>query len=199
MKIREFVKADFDVNTNIKIFDGTNKSWQETEPIYSGFGSPADVSDEILEMDISYITTDGNAIVIEGKHSKYEMFEDPKETIRQFLKNETNGFMILQVKESAAGALFSSINELLHMHCKPDIENYSVVYCKPLTKDIDVMNDREILERLYQKFNVSRPKDYKARSMSVSDVVILKRYGATHAYFVDSIGFATLSDSFLNF
>lgn len=66
MKIRDFLRNDeFDVNTNVKIFDGTDKTWEEAELLYRGFGHSADVPDDILDMDIKYITTDGDCIVIE--------------------------------------------------------------------------------------------------------------------------------------
>lgn len=201
MKIRDFLKADFDVNTNIKIFDGTDKTWEEAKLICSGYGSPADVTDEILDMDIKYITTDGDCIVIEGKCSKEKkMLKRSKKLISEFCQHEDGyRYAILQVSdcESTARIMFSSIKELERMGEKPDIENYEYVYESKLPSDKE---DGEILAYLYMIFNSDeRPtRTYHARSMSVSDVVLLNRYGKVDAYFVDSIGFTKLPDSFLD-
>ena len=51
------------------------------------------------------------------------------------------------------------------------------------------------LENIYQKFNVDHPADYKARSLSVSDVVEIRESDTLNPgfYFVDSIGFKSIS------
>ncbi len=43
-------------------------------------------------------------------------------------------------------------------------------------------------------FNDNPPADYKAHSMSVSDVIITNRGGDMQAYYVDRFGFAELPD-----
>lgn len=67
MTIRELFYDNFDINTNIKIYDGAKLTREASTLLYSGFGSPADIPDKILDMDITYITTDGDCIVLEGK------------------------------------------------------------------------------------------------------------------------------------
>ena len=51
------------------------------------------------------------------------------------------------------------------------------------------------LENIYQKFNVDHPADYTGRSLSVSDVVEIRESDTLKPgfYFVDSIGFKTVS------
>jgi len=55
----------------------------------------------------------------------------------------------------------------------------------------DVPNN-EILEELFQVFNLSRPQDFEGHSLSVSDVIALKRNGEVSVHYVDSIGFKDL-------
>ena len=55
----------------------------------------------------------------------------------------------------------------------------------------DVPNN-EILEELFQTFNLSRPQDFEGHSLSVSDVIALKRNGEVSVHYVDSIGFKDL-------
>ena len=55
----------------------------------------------------------------------------------------------------------------------------------------DVPNN-EILEELFQVFNLSSPQDFEGHSLSVSDVIALKRNGEVSVPYVDSIGFKEL-------
>lgn len=47
----------------------------------------------------------------------------------------------------------------------------------------------DILERLFQILNVAHPADYKARSLSVSDVVALQHDNGERFYYCDVFGF----------
>ena len=68
-----------------------------------------------------------------------------------------------------------------------DAENYKCVYSGRLYEN-------EKLDDLYAMFNDNPPADYKAHSMSVSDVIITNRGGDMQAYYVDRFGFAELPD-----
>ena len=50
----------------------------------------------------------------------------------------------------------------------------------------------KVLEELFQVFNLSRPQDFEGHSLSVSDVIALKRNGKVSVHYVDSIGFKDL-------
>ena len=52
--------------------------------------------------------------------------------------------------------------------------------------------DNEVLEELFQMFNLSRPQAFEGHSLSVSDVIALKRNGKVSVHYVDSIGFKEL-------
>lgn len=65
--------------------------------------------------------------------------------------------------------------------------NYKCVYSGRL-------HENEKLDDLYSMFNDNPPADYKAHSMSVSDVIITNRGGDMQAYYVDRFGFAELPD-----
>ena len=68
-----------------------------------------------------------------------------------------------------------------------DAANYKCVYSSRL-------HENEKLDDLYAMFNDNPPADYKAHSMSVSDVIITNRGGDMQAYYVDRFGFAELPD-----
>ena len=76
------------------------------------------------------------------------------------------------------------------------IDDYHKVYSGELIDTIKYGNettvcnedDCEVLERLFETFNVNRPEDYNARSLSVSDVVEIRRKDITRYYYCDNMG-----------
>ena len=76
------------------------------------------------------------------------------------------------------------------------IDDYYKVYSGELIDSIKYGNeitacnedDYEILERLFETFNVNRPEDYNARSLSVSDVVEIRRKDIVRYYYCDNMG-----------
>ena len=70
-------------------------------------------------------------------------------------------------------------------------ENYKLVYLGELT-ELQGQTQSETLEAIYTKLNVDHPADYKAHSLSVSDIVVLHENGENSAHFVDSFGFTEL-------
>lgn len=70
-------------------------------------------------------------------------------------------------------------------------ENYKLVYMGEPT-ELQGQTQSETLEAIYTKLNVDHPADYKAHSLSVSDIVVLHENGENTAHFVDSFGFTEL-------
>lgn len=52
------------------------------------------------------------------------------------------------------------------------------------------------LDSIFEEFNIRHPADYKAHSLSVSDVVVITQDGVTTAYYVNDIGFEILPEFF---
>ena len=70
-------------------------------------------------------------------------------------------------------------------------ENYEQVYMGELT-EFRGRTKEETLEAIYTKFNIDHPADYKAHSLSVSDIVVLHENRENSAHFVDTFGFTGL-------
>jgi antirestriction protein ArdC/predicted nucleotidyltransferase len=70
-------------------------------------------------------------------------------------------------------------------------ENYKLVYLGELS-ELQGRTQSETLEAIYKKLNIDHPEDYKAHSLSVSDIVVLHEDGENSAHFVDSFGFTEL-------
>ena len=81
--------------------------------------------------------------------------------------------------------------ELDRLKSPPKMENYEAVYAHGIRISEDVA---QTLENLYYIFNQARPEDFKGHSLSVSDIVALKRDGVVSYYYCDSVGFRELPD-----
>ena len=72
-------------------------------------------------------------------------------------------------------------------------ENYELIYVGELS-ELQEQTEGEMLEAIYEKFNIDHPEDYRGHSLSVSDIVVLHQNGENSAHFVDSFGFTGLPD-----
>ena len=116
------------------------------------------------------------------------------EKMKAFLQSDGDAFAILQLSfnhpEVTAYERFESLDGLERQGKKPNIDHYDVIYIEPLLLydgDIDIM-----LEKMYARFNIDHPDDYRGHSLSVSDIVVLRRNGVVSCHYVDSIGFREL-------
>ena len=66
---------------------------------------------------------------------------------------------------------------------------YSAVYEGNLGDTEIGKSAQQVLDGLFEKFNIAHPDDFLGHSMSVSDVVVLQENGVEKAYYVDSLGF----------
>lgn len=98
-------------------------------------------------------------------------------------------YAIYHVDEDTPGKqhLFMNMAMVKEEGITIDAENYKCVYSGRL-------HENEKLDDLYAMFNDNPPADYKAHSMSVSDVIITNRGGDMQAYYVDRFGFAELPE-----
>ena len=87
---------------------------------------------------------------------------------------------------------FASMRELNRRGKTPDPEHYEVTYYADLPAMWQDVPNNEVLEELFQVFNLSRPQDFEGHSLSVGDVIALKRNGEVSVHYVDSIGFKDL-------
>lgn len=91
-------------------------------------------------------------------------------------------FDLYQVKsgDEYRDELFSNLSLLKRLGKKVDQANYDKVYSgtvDTVTADGVSKSTGVILESLFERFNLEFPADYRARSMSVSDVVVLHENG----------------------
>ena len=97
-------------------------------------------------------------------------------------------YELYQVKRGSEhrDLLFSNMKLIDTLKLNIEQSHYDKVYSGSTDNKASA---NEVLESLFVKFNLQFPSDYRARSMSVSDVVILNDHGKKQAYFCDSFGF----------
>ncbi len=108
--------------------------------------------------------------------------EPSKEGLLLHGKEDSYGIYQIPSSEQTRELVFEPYDRLLAMGHEVDRANYQLVYTAPLTPGTT-------LENIYEKFNIDHPADYKGRSLSLSDVVVLHQGGDNTAHYVDSVGF----------
>lgn len=117
-----------------------------------------------------------------------------QDVLDRFAAAESDVYLILQLKRGpeTRDERYASMRLLEQMGMTPNPAHYEVVYFANTPAYLYGMPDAEALEELFIQFNVNRPADFKGHSLSVSDVIVLKRQGQTDVFFVDSFGFKEL-------
>ena len=128
-----------------------------------------------------------------------ELAESDSNREAQLLYGNTDKYGIYQLKDDPEldKFRFTGTESLKRMGITKDNfdavlpENYKLVYMGELA-ELQGQTQSETLEAIYTKFNIDHPADYKAHSLSVSDIVVLHEDGENSAHFVDSFGFTEL-------
>lgn len=107
----------------------------------------------------------------------------------EMFRGNGDRYAIYHVDEGTPGKqhLFMNMAMVKEDGITIDAANYKCVYS-------DRLHENEKMDDLYAVFNDNPPADYKAHSMSVSDVIITNRGGDMQAYYVDRFGFAELPE-----
>ena len=107
----------------------------------------------------------------------------------EMFRGNGDRYAIYHVDEGTPGKqhLFMNMAMVKEDGITIDAANYKCVYSGRL-------HENEKLDDLYAIFNDNPPADYKAHSMSVSDVIITNRGGDMQAYYVDRFGYEELPD-----
>jgi len=128
-----------------------------------------------------------------------ELSESDSNREAQLLYGNTDKYGIYQLKDDPEldKFRFTGTESLKRMGITKDNfeavspENYKLVYMGKMA-ELQGQTQSETLEAIYTKFNIDHPADYKAHSLSVSDIVVLHENGENSAHFVDSFGFTEL-------
>ena len=111
-----------------------------------------------------------------------------EEREQAFLSHKGDCFAIYQVKhtDELRDIRYEGLEWLQSIGQTVQRDNYELVYIAPLLPS-DLKGDTA--EQLFYRFNNEHPADYRHPSMSVSDIVAIKRDGKVSCHYCDSFGF----------
>ena len=112
-----------------------------------------------------------------------------QEREQAFLDHKGDCFAIYQVKhtDELRDIRYEGLEWLKSIGQTVQRDNYDLVYTAPLAPG-DLKGS--VLDNLEYRFNNEHPTDYRHPSMSVSDIVAIKRDGKVSCHYCDSFGFA---------
>ena len=118
-----------------------------------------------------------------------ERMDHQQEREQAFLDHKGDCFAIYQVKhtDELRDIRYEGLEWLKSIGQTVQRDNYDLVYTAPLLPS-DLKGDTA--EQLFYRFNNEHPADYRHPSMSVSDIVAIKRDGKVSCHYCDSFGFA---------
>ena len=118
-----------------------------------------------------------------------ERMDHQQEREQAFLGHKGDCFAIYQVKhtDELRDIRYEGLEWIKSIGQTVQRDNYDLVYTAPLTPG-DLKGS--VLDNLEYRFNNEHPADYRHPSMSVSDIVAIKRDGKVSCHYCDSFGFA---------
>lgn len=122
---------------------------------------------------------------IESSQLASTMFE------RQFEQTTQDAYAVYQLIDSDYNRnfRFEGIAFLEKNDTPPDKDNYQNVYTGEIPVALKNAENGDVLNHLWNELNINHPLDYTGHSLSVSDVVALKRDSEVSYHYVDSFGF----------
>ena len=117
-----------------------------------------------------------------------DRMDHQEEREQAFLSHKGDCFAIYQVKhtDELRDIRYEGLEWIKSIGRAVQRENYELVYTAPLLP-ADLKGDTT--EQLFYRFNNEHPADYGHPSMSVSDIVAIKRDGKVSCHYCDSFGF----------
>jgi len=103
---------------------------------------------------------------------------------RRFMERPEPVMAIYQLKETAPHELLFEAYD--HLDNPPARENYDCLYVREVHPTMPIP---ELLEQQFQIYNTDRPDDFTGHSLSMSDIIALKRDGEVSYHYVDTFGF----------
>ena len=117
-----------------------------------------------------------------------------EERERAFLDHSGDCFAIYQLRhdDSTRDLIYEPLERIRQAGESPRKGNYELAYTGELAFGLDL----SVLDKLWEKFNINHPADYHRPSMSISDIIALKRDDVISCYYVDRLGFSPLPGFF---
>ena len=164
------------------------------------YDEPADVLSQ-RAASVSMLIQSGNDfpvrnMLLEVAKSNTEFSRESLEAVKKldafYQEQQVPRFSLYQIEwnnPSARHLAYASHKELEQQGQAVDSRNYTFVYSGALSPG-------DTLDSIYERFNLQHPADFRGRSLSVSDVIVLHQNGQDQAFYVDSFGFEQVPEFF---
>lgn len=179
-----------DYNKGLNEYQNTLKAlytgnFTAVEDYLENVRSSEDVSEEMQEQAASLLDAVKSFRNLSGIEDRAEKENEPTYKIYQLKKGE-----------EYHNLRFTRWDDMPRFNLSFDRKNYDEVYGGNIADVTKFPFKEGILEDIFKKFNSDRPEDFKGRSLSVSDVVVLEDKEGSSAHFVDTVGMVDVTDIF---
>ena len=179
-----------DYNKGLNEYQNTLKAlytgnFTAVEDYLENVRSSEDVSEEMQEQAASLLDAVKSFRNLSGIEDRAEKENEPTYKIYQLKKGE-----------EYHNLRFTRWDDMPRFNLSFDRKNYDEVYGGNIADVTKFPFKEGILEDIFKKFNSDRPEDFKGRSLSVSDVVVLEDKEGSYAHFVDTVGMVDVTDIF---
>ena len=167
---------------------------------YEGFGRDVRIEEGGEYTDVGYVRDDYSswqyefdgtreAIPEEYRLSAPKSAQEQKIDLAQTVADTFSIYQLDDANPKRHDMMFASLAELHQIGEEVKGSNYRHVYTGAL-------NAGETLDSIYERFNLYHPDDFRGHSLSVSDIVVLRKDGQEQAHYVDSFGFKQVPEFF---
>ena len=155
----------------------------------AGWSSGKDIKE--LKASLETIRTTANELIteIDGHFAELQQQREAAQAEQDAARETGNTFSIYQLKggEETRDYRFEPLERLRAAGLTVDRANYDLVYTAPL-------DATDTLEDIFVRFNMNRPDDFAGRSLSMSDIIVLRHGEHETAHYLDRGGYTEVSE-----
>ena len=148
-----------------------------------------DITEKLIELRKEKAIEEEEIMESVSEKERDETEQEDRTNENSFFERTDDSYAIYQYDNTDGdwGYKFMGLSIISNMGLSVDGKDYRMMFMEQL-------HEHDSLDELYHRFNAERPEGFDGHSLSVSDVVIMKRNGEMKAYYVDDVGFSELPE-----
>ena len=148
-----------------------------------------DITEKLIELRKEKAMEKEEIMESVSEKERDETEQEDRTNENSFFERTDDSYAIYQYDNTDGnwGYKFMGLSIISNMGLSVDGKDYRMMFMEQL-------HEHDSLDELYHRFNAERPEGFDGHSLSVSDVVIMKRNGEMKAYYVDDVGFSELPE-----
>ena len=143
-----------------------------------------DITEKLIELRKEKAMEEEEIMESVSEKERDETEQEDRTNENSFFERTDDSYAIYQYDNTDGnwGYKFMGLSIISNMGLSVDGKDYRMIFMEQL-------HEHDSLDELYHRFNAERPEGFDGHSLSVSDVVIMKRNGEMKAYYVDFLNF----------